>query len=141
MNKKEIAQKVAFANYGKPYIWGGDDTVDGFDCSGFCIEILKSVGILPRSGDWTAQMLWDKFIDREVEKPYNGCLVFWHNGTKIVHVEYAITDDLCIGASGGGSRTSSEEDAADQNAYIKIRPWESRSNVKGFVDPFKSIGE
>jgi len=28
------------------YLWGGDDPLAGFDCSGFVIEILKSVGIL-----------------------------------------------------------------------------------------------
>ena len=134
---KDIAKQVAIKFLGKPYIWGGDDPMNGFDCSGFCIEILKSVGLLPRNGDWTAQMLWDKFKYREVERPYDGCLVFWkHKSGKIIHIEYAINETLCIGASGGGSKTQSEEDAVDQNAYIKIRPWATRSNVKGFIDPF-----
>ena len=134
---KKIAERVAFSFLGKPYLWGGDDPINGFDCSGFCIEILKSVGLLPRNGDWTAQMLWDKFKYREVDEPHNGCLVFWKNNSgKIIHVEYAINEILCIGASGGGSRTRTEEDAAEQNAYIKIRPWATRSNVKGFIDPF-----
>ena len=135
---KDIAKQVAMKFLGKPYIWGGDDPMNGFDCSGFCIEILKSVGLLPRKGDWTAAMLWEQFKDKEVSAPYEGCLVFWKNNSgKIIHIEYAIDTMFCIGASGGGSKTQSEDDALDQNAYIKIRPWATRSNVRGFIDPFK----
>ena len=46
----------------------------GFDCSGYCIEILKSVGLLPRKGDWTAAGLFEKF--GKVVEPSTGCLVF-----------------------------------------------------------------
>ena len=138
---RKIVREVAFAFLGKPYLWGGDDPLKGFDCSGFCIEVLKSVGILPRKGDWTAQMLWDKFKTCEVSGPYEGCLVFWTNsaGNKVIHIEYAIDSKLCIGASGGGSRTIDKEAAIDQNAYVKVRPWNSRGNIKGFIDPYKTM--
>jgi cell wall-associated NlpC family hydrolase len=134
----DIADKIAFSFFGKPYIWGGDDPVNGFDCSGMCIEILKSVGLLPRKGDWTAQGLWDRLNKYEVERPYKGCLVFWTNikGDRIVHVEYALTGQLSIGASGGGSKTKTKDDAINQNAYIKIRQWKTRPRVKGFIDPY-----
>jgi cell wall-associated NlpC family hydrolase len=141
---KWIAEKIAFSFLGKPYIWGGDDPVDGFDCSGFCIEILKSVGLLPRKGDWTAQGLWHKFdkciLDERTE-PYKGCLVFWTNvkGDKIIHVEYLVDKYLSIGASGGGSKTQNKNDAINQNAYIKVRPYGTRPRIKGFVDPYLSI--
>ncbi|MCJ7772689.1 MAG: C40 family peptidase [Desulfobacterales bacterium] len=136
--KREIASKIAWTYLGTPYIWGGDDPMAGFDCSGFCIEILKSVGILPKTGDWTAHMLWEKFKDKEVETPQAGCLAFWTNSSKdkIVHVEYAINDTLSIGASGGGSTTTSITTAIDQNAYIKVRPIKSRRYLKGILDPF-----
>lgn len=138
---KDIADKIAFNFLGKPYIWGGDDPVNGFDCSGFCIEILKSIGLLPRQGDWTAQGLWHKFSKCEVDKPYAGCLVFWTNikGDKIIHVEYAVSNYLAIGASGGGSKTRNKQDAINQNAYIKVRPWGSRPRIKGFIDPYLII--
>ena len=138
VEKREVALKVAWSFLGTPYLWGGDDPMAGFDCSGFCIEILKSTGVLPRSGDWTAQMLWERFEAKEVTKPYTGCLVFWNNRAKdkIIHVEFAINDTLCIGASGGGSRTITVKDAIEQNAYIKVRPWKNRRFVKGFIDPF-----
>lgn len=138
---KKIAREIAFSFLGKPYLWGGDDPVAGFDCSGMCIEILKSVGILPRKGDWTAQGLWDRFKECEVCQPSLGCLVFWTNskGTRVIHVEMALNSHLCIGASGGGSKTTSESNAIAQNAYIKVRPYGSRKHIKGYLDPFKIL--
>lgn len=140
--KRQIATKVAWSFLGKPYLWGGDDPMAGFDCSGFCIEILKSVGILPRGGDWTAEGLKDRFKSKPVNEPKEGCLVFWRSkhGPQIVHVEYCLDNELAIGASGGGSSTTDETAAIQQNAYIKVRPFRSRNGIWGFVDPFKSEG-
>ena len=75
-------------------------------------------------------------IDKKVDEVTPGCLVFWTKSLQIIHVEFAITNDLCIGASGGGSRTLTWRDAIKQNAYIKIRPWKSRSGKVLIVDPF-----
>ena len=132
--KRAIAVQLAFSMVGKPYIWGGDDPMKGFDCSGLVIEILKSVGLLPRKGDWTAQGLYDLFKGQEVNEPRAGCLAFY-GVPKISHVEWLETDDLTIAASGGGSKTLTEADAIRQNAYVKIRPL--RPDVVAFVDPFK----
>lgn len=141
MTKRETAIMIAWQFLGKPYIWGGDDAVQGFDCSGFAIEILKSVGLLPREGDWTAQGLKDYFKDYVEGTPGPGKLVFWTGADKkkIIHVEICIDKELSIGASGGGSKTLTVQDAIDQNAYIKIRPFNSRAHLWGFVDPFKNI--
>jgi len=132
---KDIATKIAMSFIGTPYLWGGDNP-KGFDCSGFVIEILKSTGRLPIKGDWTAQGLWDKFEYNEVTFAQEGCLVFWGKDKKhITHVEYCIDDDLSIGASGGGMHTITIQDAFDQDAFIKVRPFRSRMPLC-FVDPF-----
>jgi len=143
MNKLNMATKIAWKYLGTPYIWGGDDPIFGFDCSGFVIEILKSVGILPRTGDWTAQGLYGMFspdyVIATVEKIKEGMIVFWHsssNKTRIIHVEYCLNEELSIGASGGGSDNVTVQDAIDNNSYIKIRPFRSRENIYGYVDPF-----
>jgi len=134
--KRETVLKIAYSYLGTFYTWGGDDP-SGFDCSGLCIECLKSVGALPRKGDWTAAALWHKFPI----KPANGKagdLVFWANQRdgKIIHIEIMVNEDLAIGASGGGSNTKTRQDAIKHNAFIKIRPVDSRNHVAGFVNPY-----
>lgn len=136
MKRFDLAKQVAMASMGKPYIWGGDDPIKGFDCSGFCIEILKSVGALLRQGDWTAQGLFEFYKNYEKSYPNPGYLVFWGRLVK-THVEFCLDENYSIGASGGGSKTTTEVEAINQNAYIKIRPIDSRIGNKYYVDPFE----
>jgi cell wall-associated NlpC family hydrolase len=135
---RALALALAERELGKPYLWGGDDPITGFDCSGLQVEILKATGRLPREGDWSAATLAKQFPSVATLQP--GALVFWNRGTppKIGHVEmvYAVYGDtiLTIGASGGGSGTTTREQAIKDNAYTKIRPI-----VPGWVwavDPF-----
>lgn len=121
---------------GKAYRWGGDSPLVGFDCSGLMVEMLKATGRLPRDGDWTAADLANRFPVTAVLKP--GVLVFWNRGSSIGHVEmvYAVHADtvLTLGASGGGSKTTSDEAAIRDDASVKVRPV-----VPGWVravDPF-----
>ena len=138
MTERDFAIKIAWGFLGQPYLWGGDDPIRGFDCSGLIVEILKSVGKLPRKSDYTAAGLWDKFKSGVVDCPDEGNLVFWENAAgKIVHVEMCLNETLSIGASGGGSKTNTLQDAVHQNAYIKIRPIKSRSRIKGYIDVFE----
>ena len=135
-NKRQIATRYAWSFLGKWYKWGGS-TPKGFDCSGLCVEILQAVGLVKRKTDYTAQGLYDKFKDKKVDKPVEGCLVFYGSSLKkIIHIEYCINEELSIGASGGGSKTLTEKDAIEQNAFIKIRPFRSRKNIVAFVNPF-----
>ena len=134
---REMALKIAFSYIGTPYIWGGDYP-SGFDCSGFVIEILKSVGSLPRTGDWTANQLADLW--QRTRSDDIGNLVFWRNGGGIaVHVEMCIGNGLAIGASGGGSKTTTIAAAIKQNAFIKFRPINSRPKVWGYTNPFGDL--
>lgn len=136
---RETALLIAWNHLGGvAYRWGGDDPIEGYDCSGFVIEILQSVGILPLKRDWTAQQLYGHFQDQAVRKPYRGTLAFWANGAgRIFHVELCIDDSLSIGASGGGSSVRTEADAAQKNAFVKIRPIAARYAPQMFyADPF-----
>jgi cell wall-associated NlpC family hydrolase len=139
---RELMMKVAWSFLGRPYIWGGDDS-HGFDCSGYVIECLQSVGILPRKGDWTAQGLWVKFNANPVPEAYvqQGDLAFWRvvesPESSIIHIEIMVDWKHSIGASGGGSRTITEADAWAQNAYVKVRPIATRAGMAGILDPFK----
>ena len=139
--KRDLFLKVAWSYHGTFYTWGGDDP-SGFDCSGLAVECLKSVGKLPRKGDWTAAGLYHKFSDSIIRKPCAGCLAFWKGSRgQIIHVEICVDNTHSIGASGGGSRTITRQDAIRHNAFIKVRPVLSRSHIGGFVDPFEGEGE
>lgn len=135
MGAIETATKVAWSYHGTFYTWGGDDP-SGFDCSGLVIEILKSVGRLPRKGDWTAHALLQHFSQDVVPTPTEGCLVFWIVNGRAIHVEYCLGSWLAIGASGGGSQVKTRASAIQHNAFIKVRPIESRAGQRTFVNPF-----
>lgn len=132
----DVAKRLLFI----PYIWGGNDPISGFDCSGFVIEVLKSVGILPRKGDWTAHGLSEKWNSATEIK--EGCLLFWdwNKDGKIDHVEIVVkvlseNHILTIGASDGGSKNTSLAQAIKDDSYIKIRP--ARLGWIETADPFQ----
>lgn len=126
---------------GLPYIWGGDDPISGFDCSGLIVEVLQSVGLLNHGTDYSAAMLYKKFEDGAVTQGYGGCLVFWYRDEEIIHVEMMIDDFHTVGASGGGSTTTTIGEAIRANAFIKMRPLSYRGPCYLISDPFKTGGE
>jgi len=107
--------------------------------SGFVLEVLQAVGIVPHGYDTTANGLYQRFSEN-FSPPGPGMLVFWLNlAGRATHVEMMIDESHTIGASGGGQATRTAEDAASQNAFIKIRPLEYRGSHYVILDPFKDI--
>ena len=138
--KREMFLAIAWRFLGTFYTWGGDDP-SGFDCSGLVIECAKSVGILPRRGDYRACDLWTRWKCYTVTNPRPGDIVFYGRGGEVSHVEIcALERPACaIGASGGGSQTKSRADAIKDTAFIKVRPIWGRGpahEVVGIVDLF-----
>lgn len=120
---------------GKPYLWGGDDPIKGFDCSGAILELLKSVGLWPTKADATSQQLHDYFKVEKVAPAKFGTLLFFGKSPRAVtHVAMAISDQYMFEAGGGGSKTTSEEAASLQNAYLRIRPIDNRTDLVGTQD-------
>ena len=129
--------KTALAYLGTPYRWGGDDP-SGFDCSGFVLECLKTVGLSREHADFTADSLMRYFLDaKELEKPEKGALLFYLNEKqRAYHVVICLDDMYQIGASGGNSQTTDLNKAWNQNAYIKIRPIGSHFEKKKIIQIF-----
>jgi cell wall-associated NlpC family hydrolase len=134
VNSRELLYDYAKSFLGLPYIWGGDDPVLGVDCSGLCVELLKSVGILAKGSDYTAAGLRNLFAASRLHVPEFGALAFY-GASSITHVGFCLNDKLMIEAGGGGSKTLTAQDAAKQNAYVRIRPIMSRSDFAGVYMP------
>lgn len=134
---REMFLRVIWSHLNTPYVYGGDD-FSAFDCSGLTIEGLQAVGKFPIKGDSTANDLWKGFNSDEVNKPTEGCLLFWFNNKgKAIHVAIAVDPEHCITADGGGSKTHTIQDAIDQNAYIKVRRIDHRKTYPRIVNIFQ----
>lgn len=133
--------KTALSYLGSPYRWGGDDP-SGFDCSGFVIECLKTVGLLSEQEDLTADQLRYRFADRKLKIPVPGSLLFRLRQAEgpAVHVVICLDSYFQIGASGGGSSTTDIRSAWSQNAFVKIRPIREDIELSEILDPLIGYG-
>lgn len=132
----------AMSFIGRPYKYGGDDPMSGFDCSGFVQELLASVGLDPK-GDQTAQGLYDALAISSTHGVYGpGVIAFYGESVrKITHVAFCVDSYRMIEAGGGGSATLTAEDAAKQNAYIRMRLIKSRKDMVATLKPvYYTIG-
>lgn len=134
----DIFRQYAMQFVGLPYIWGGDDAIIGFDCSGFAQELLSAFGAHPSPGtDLTAQGLYDAVSKTgQYNSTLVGALAFYGKShLTITHVAIVIGPGLIIEAGGGGSSTTNKTAAADQNAYIRIRPFNRRKDLVACILP------
>lgn len=124
----ELFRDYALSFVGLPYRWGGDDAVEGFDCSGLAIELLQAAGLLPAHFDATAMQLMQRY-PMEPLVPSLGALCFFGTGGAVTHVGIALSRSSMLEAGGGGSKTTTLAAAARDNAYIRVRPIDWRRDL------------
>lgn len=132
---KLLLERYAMEHVGLPYRWGGDDPVHGYDCSGLVLELLKSVGVVEPSFDTTAEGLYNMFKAEHTEKSGFGVLAFYGSQRGINHVAFCLNERECIEAGGGTHVVTSDDSAARNNAFIRIRPIRYRKDFVGFRYP------
>jgi cell wall-associated NlpC family hydrolase len=135
MNEKiQSAINYAWSFLGTPYRWGGENPMEGYDCSGFVQEILRSVDLDPR-GDQTAQTLYNTMKGRKGDILEPGSVVFYGKWDQITHVAFAINRSQIIEAGGGGRAVKSIEDAKRYGAFVRIRPYDYRNDLVDIIYP------
>lgn len=137
MNSLELMRWYAISLCGTSYSWGGDDPIAGFDCSGLIQELLASIGMDP-PGDQTAQGLYEYFskFAHSTEKGLGAMVFFGRSINEITHIAMMISGHILIEAGGGGWKTVTPQIAAEQNAFVRLRPYGHRQDIVAVIRPY-----
>lgn len=143
--KDDILFHYALSYIGKPYIFGGQNGIVGFDCSGLVVELMRSCGQLGNGVDLSAQGLFDHFERGKstyISCPRFGSLVFFgESKSKITHVGFCLDRYRMVEAGGGHPTTVNVEEAIKDNAFIRVRPVNMRSDLQAILMPtYNTIG-
>lgn len=134
----ELLKAYALSMLGTPYKFGGNNPIDGIDCSGYVCELLRSAGLLGKE-DLSAQGLYDKFSEQEnttLNERVFGALIFFGKSTsEISHVAWGWDSFRMLEAGGGDRLTLTKADAAAKNAFVRPRPIEWRSDLVAILKP------
>lgn len=120
------------------YHFGGDDPIQGFDCSGLVMELMIAAGILQHGSDMNAQALCDHFSHNGSFNSWGpGALAFYGKDMrKVTHVAFCLDNQTMLEAGGGDSGTTTDEAAIRQNAFIRMRPIKYRKDFLCVIKPF-----
>lgn len=132
----DLLVKYALSFVGTPYVYGGTSPIIGWDCSEFCLELLKSVGMGPK-GDANAKMIHSylTIMGLKSEKK-QGAFIFYGKSTDdISHIAFMIDDNRVIEMGGGDRFTTSPEKANAIRAYCRIRPITHRTDIFDVIMP------
>ena len=130
---------------GIPYVYGGDNPIEGYDCSGFVMEYLRMFGIGP-SVDSASHEIYSWFMARtekvEHYAPSKGALIFYGKKSadgrkieRISHIGLMISPYQVAEAGGGDQSTLSAREAAARNAFVRIRPYKYRKDMVFIILP------
>jgi len=115
---------------GVEYEWAGNSADEGFDCSGFVCEVLKSQDYIKNKEDLNSQQLYNRFVKdayKTVKYVQEGDLLFFGKDNKsITHIALAISYTQCIEAGGEGR-------VSTKNGMVRIRPINYRKDLVAII--------
>lgn len=119
-----------------PYKWGGNNPLEGLDCSGFVQQVLKSIGIAPKVR-YSAKALHDFYLqDGTVGKLGKGSLCFYGKSPEYIdHVAFMVDEYRIIEAGSGDATCINRETAARLGAVVRMRPYNKRGDFLVAIMP------
>ncbi len=130
--------EYAYRFIGVRYHFGGNDPLQGFDCSGFVQELLMASGELSFS---TPKMNCQQIYNFYAKLPKlpgggPGALAFFGKDAKTVsHIGFCVDTNTMVEAGGGDSTTLTMEEAIKRNAFVKLRPLRYRRDLLCCIKP------
>lgn len=129
MNLTPYEEKVveaAFDLMNVPYVWNGKDS-SGLDCSGFynLAVFLGSAGQVDHRHTYNTDLMLAKFRPITGPELRPGCAILYGKNAASPkdanHVMMFVSPELCIGACGGDSTTTTTAIAARRDARVKAK--------------------
>lgn len=122
--QRALFLRTVLEQVGAPYLWGGKGSViapyglRAFDCSGLVTYAYLKAG----GPDWRLTHNTDVMLAKlpAVEEPRAGTLCLYGKGADASHVMVYVAEGVVVGASGGGSNTTSIGIAQDVGARVKV---------------------
>lgn len=140
-----LLEAYALSFLGTPYKWGGNNAIEGLDCSGLVIELLKSTGEQLPASDMTSQELFNHYQAGlgEWNRQSVGALAFYgESNSRITHVAMLLDEYRIIEAGSGGQMVLTRDDAAAKGAVVRIRPIGYRKDLTAIIKPYyRGIGQ
>jgi len=118
---------------GLRYAWGGDNFLAGFDCSGLCIELGKSVGLFPNKFDASADVLFNTTTFEGDSKRPGAWAIYGKN--RVIHIATFLDSYRVVEAGAGSKRIKTVHDAMKHKACVRIRPYDYRKDYRCTVFP------
>lgn len=121
---------------GVPYIYGGNNPLVGFDCSGLIVEGLRAQGLIRHDEDLTSQGIYNrmttgmKYFSPELSGVQRDDLLFFGKSPmEITHIAIARDSRIMLEAGGGDSKCTTIGKAKKRNAFVRERPIRMRSDL------------
>lgn len=122
----------AFSFSGVHYKYGGNNPLDGLDCSGYVSELLKASGVIGYNMDASAKDIYNilsvSSLGTKLAKPQAGAISFYGTKDHITHVGFCVNEKMMLSAAGGSETTLTKDDARLASAYVKLRPIKYRKD-------------
>lgn len=134
---KSAIVKEAESCLGIPYVYGGNNPLQGLDCSGLVCWVLKRFGMVKTAQDFSAAQLHTLLTTlgaTSLETPEAGALLFFGR-KQITHIAIAIGSARMIEAGGGDHTTTNPALAAKAGAMVRRQMISSRADLYGILMP------